>query len=375
MATFYLCVTLAWLTLALQLDNRHRTLDANLRSEVYQLWGQTHYQPSPSVSAHGEILSLKDTKVQAQLRLSHRKKGMLWYATYTVDYKAQYDLEKGSDAFSLPLPVAGGLYSDFSILVDGRPVQAHRNLDCVDIDLPKGSRTVSISYRSQGSDRWTYDFNTGSPTANLSLEIDTDFGGYDFPDGGLSPTSNVVNDKGAKIAWSYQQLLSGGRASVKIPQRENPGPKLIDICLYAPFGLGLFLVMMMVTSLVSDYSLSPVHLVLCTAGYFAFHLQLVYFADQIGLEWAFILSALISILLVQTYLARLFGLRYVWKVGGWIQFLYLVVFSTAFLSEQMRGLPLVGIMLLTLAVLMHLSVGRTPEFFQLTVPESSTTDF
>lgn len=375
MTTFYLCVTVAWLTLALQLDQRHRALDANLRSEVYQLWGQSHHQSNPTVSAQNDVLEIKNAKILAKLGLSHRKKGMLWYATYTIDYKGEYELVAGSEKFSLPLPVAGGLYSDFALQVDGRSVEVQRNHDSVAVNLPKGSRSVLVTYRSQGSDRWTYDFSSGSPTSNLSIEMLTDFVGYDFPDGGLSPTANVGKGGGAKVTWNYQQLLSGGKASIEIPQRENPGPKLIDICLYAPFGLGLFLVMMVVTSMVSGYSLDPVHLILCTAGYFAFHLQLVYFADQLGIGWAFALSALVSIMLVQTYLARLFGIPYVLKVGGWIQLLYLVGFSTSFLNEQMRGLPLVGIMLLTLAVLMHLSVGTTPEFFQRELSTDSSPSF
>ncbi len=354
---FYSLVTLAWLGLAQQLSERHSAVDFQLKSEVRGLWGQTHFQRGPSVKNDEDYLEILEAEVEANLQLSHRQKGMLWYSTYLVDFRGRYTVAPGATCFEFPLPVKQGMFSEFKVTVNGQEADWKRGTDSISLQLPNDTETIDVSYRGQGLDRWAYEFVGDSSVRNLNLVVKTDFHDYDFPDGSLSAINQEQTQNGAELTWVYRELLTGGVVAVEVPQVDNPGPKQISICRYAPGGLALFLIMLTLMSSSLGHQIEDVQIVFCTLGYFGFHALLIYLADHLGLIWALVIASGASFLLVQSYLARLWGLEFVLRVGIWIQALYLVGYSMAFLNSTTRGLLLISLVLLTLAVVMHLSVG------------------
>src|SRR5262249_51635349 len=73
------------------------------------VWGAPQEQGPPTASCevvenHGRetrrreiILPLDGTRAEAALTLEHRKKGLLWYSTYWVDYSAVYRFRNTTD--------------------------------------------------------------------------------------------------------------------------------------------------------------------------------------------------------------------------------------------------------------------------------------
>ena len=69
--------------------------------------------------------ALESTRATVDLDLEHRRKGLLWYATYTVTFKGTYtfrnpDAEARELHVRLPLPAEDALFDDFVFAVDGR---------------------------------------------------------------------------------------------------------------------------------------------------------------------------------------------------------------------------------------------------------------
>ncbi len=114
----YCCSAIAWFVLGGTIVGRTGESDSRLAQEVAQLWGGRHNQVAPSAQIErprvvledvkdnkglkiGEIkktvvdtipVALDSSRVAVSLALDHRRKGLLWYATYAVDFKATYRL-------------------------------------------------------------------------------------------------------------------------------------------------------------------------------------------------------------------------------------------------------------------------------------------
>lgn len=74
---------------------------------------------------HDQLLTLSASDINVDLSLDYRQKGLLWFSTYTVDFKAQYKIENpvGQDvnvAMTFPFPSAGAVYDNMAIEALGR---------------------------------------------------------------------------------------------------------------------------------------------------------------------------------------------------------------------------------------------------------------
>src|SRR5260370_1377520 len=85
-------------------------------------------------------------------------------------------------------------------------------------------------------------------------------------------------------------------------------------------------------------------------AFFAFHLLLAYLADHISIHAAFLISSVVSIVLVVSYLRLVVDLRFAVVDAGLTQLIYLVLFSYAFFFEGFTGLTLTIGTIITLFV-------------------------
>ena len=107
--------TLAWMILGGSIFSRTHETDGRLKDGVTGLWGGAQIQAAPyatfseketqrieSEDRDGNIkvkhvekvvehpIALEASKIKTDFDLSHRQKGLLWYATYKVNYAGQY---------------------------------------------------------------------------------------------------------------------------------------------------------------------------------------------------------------------------------------------------------------------------------------------
>ena len=142
-AAIYILATVAWATLGTSILARTGEFDSRLGEQVAQLWGGQHRQVSPSVWVERQrdvteqvadgvndgktalqggqedrdrprsVAALTQSRVKADLRLTHRQKGLLWYDTYDVGFTGRFvarnpDAVAAHDRRRAPLSLGSG---------------------------------------------------------------------------------------------------------------------------------------------------------------------------------------------------------------------------------------------------------------------------
>jgi inner membrane protein involved in colicin E2 resistance len=110
-----------------------------------------------------------------------------------------------------------------------------------------------------------------------------------------------------------------------------------------------------ILGLLRGVEIHPVNHAFVAAAFFSFHLLFGYTADHLPVEWAFVLSSAVSVLLTVSYLRLVAGPRFAVVQAGGAQLLYQVGFSAAHFVDGMTGLTLTVLLVGTLFLLMQMT--------------------
>ena len=254
----FLCTTLAWAILGGTVFSRTYSLNGALKGQVASSWGTAQTQDAPragynlfdtktvvATDAAGGVITkteatsrwvaipLEKSRVNVNLALDYRKKGLLWYSTYGVQFAGEYEFTNTSDKeqdvnFILDLPARQAMYDGLALAVNGvnLPVKSGENQFYAEAAIPAHAKaTFSASYRSQGLDTWSYDF--GDATAQVKdfqLHVNSNLPTYNLPENSLSPTSETKTADGWQLDWNYKTLISGFHVGVAMPEKLQPRP-------------------------------------------------------------------------------------------------------------------------------------------------------
>lgn len=383
----YACTVAAWLILAASIQVRTGTQDQNLKTAVNQLWGtpqrqraplvyyQTYKQTKVQTASEGKVVTgletvetnhpllLDASDIAVILDLEHRRKGLLWYATYRVGFTGKYRVvnytnEPREIFFDFAFPTTDGVYDNFRFVIGGREepnlqVTGGKLSGRVKLDAGK-SEDVEVAYQSQGLDEWWYDFGENVNQAkNFSLTMVTNFYQIDFPPGSISPTKKEPTASGWQLSWQYSSLLSGVRIGMAMPHKLNPGPWVSRVTYSAPVSLFLFFFVFFILTTIKNIKVHPMNYFFVGAAYFSFHLLLAYLVDHVSIHLAFVISSLVSIALVVSYIRLVVGARFAMVEVGLMQFVYLVLFSYTYFFEAFTGLAITILCIITLFVVMQ----------------------
>jgi hypothetical protein len=386
----FLCSSIAWGILAGVTERRTHSVDRDLRQQVERIWGAPQVQEPPAVTwtekATRKVESIEDGRkvlrtvevriphavplqasaIDVALGLDHRQKGLLWYATYAVNFAASYVIVNSAAQareleIALPFPSKNAVFDDLRFEVVGKewlepPAPVHNRI-VGRLRLQPGERvTVRAGYRSQGLDRWTYSFGAGIvEVRDFRLSVLTNFSAIDFPDGSISPAHKKREGNGWLLSWEFRRLVSGVNIAVVMPEKLQPGPLASQIAGFAPVSLFFFIVVMLAIGIVRGVDLHPMHFFFLSAAFFAFHLLFAYLADQVSIHASFAIAAVVSLALTTSYLRLVFGARFAFLAAGAAQLVYLVLFSYAFFFKGLTGLAITIGAVATLFVLMQVT--------------------
>jgi hypothetical protein len=363
----FVLATVSWFVLGGSVLQRTGTHTDRLADKVSGLWGGPQSQTVPKFTAvagrRAVDLDLLGSDIKADFKLDQRRKGLLWYATYVVDFSAKYEVSNPGTApvdaqMVVTFPDEGGLYDGFKVDVNGKevPVSYRGGGQAVArFALNAGEKArVETGYRTNGMNDWSYvpSPEGASLVRGLNLTINTDFAKIDFPEDGVSPTSREKSGEGWKLNWAYDSVVSGQRIGVVMPTPLNPGPLVSRIIFFAPVSLLFFFAALILLTATSSVRLHPMHYGFLAAAFFAFHLLLAYLADQIDLNLAFVIAAISSTALVFGYLRAVLGANRALVEIAISQFVFLVLFSYSFFFEGITGLAITIGSVLTLAFFM-----------------------
>lgn len=372
----FICMTIAWAILGTSIIVRTDSGYTQLDQRVEDLWGSEHSQKAPtvmltSIQKNGDYektvttpVELESSDIQAGFQLEHRRKGLLWYPTYDVDFDGVYTfknpLKQPAEATVIfVFPASGTIYDAFEFRVGDEQITPNANnyegINAV-VDVPAGGEvTIHVAYKSRGLDRWRYSFSEGITTVkNFSLKAVTDFSEYDFPPQTISASTKTPTKNGWELEWTFNSMVSDFDIGVQMPTKLNPGPLASRMSYFAPVSLLFFFTTLVVLGAVKDRNLHPMHYFFLGASFFSFHILFAYLVDHLLVELSFIIAAVVSMALVATYLYRAAGGRFALWVSS-AQLVFLVLFSYAFFFEGYTGLVITIGAILTLAIMMQLT--------------------
>ena len=398
---------LAWMILGSTLLARSGETSRFLGDEVHELWGppiaqrppeavvqdpalpptagpapapaaetDTRSAPAPQPAPQERTLPLAGSEIRVALDLEHRKKGLVWFPTYDVDFHATYtfenpDAEKRTVELRFPLESENALYDGFEVLgADGQNVGAvvERGVARWTTELSaKQKKKFIVKYKSRGTHRWQYQLTAGTgQVKDFRMTVDTDFDEVDFPAGTLSPSTHDARPNGWHGEWNFKTLVASSPIGIELPELLNPGPLAAKITFFAPVALLFFFFVIAILASSKQRELHPMHYFFIACAFFSFHLLFAYLVDHLAIAPSFAIASLVSVGLVVTY-ARLFvGWRFALVEMGIAQLLYLVLFSFTFFWTGFTGLSITIGAIVTLAVMMQITgrtrwLGREPE--------------
>ena len=387
----FLCTSVAWVILGATLFARTYDSSSVSSSKVESTWGAPQNQGPPKASFITQVskqfdtvennqivkktvnenvpveLPLESSRINVDLDLQHRQKGLLWYSTYRVHFDGVYGFRNTSDKeqnviFELQFPTAEAIYDNLTFTVDGNPValtnEKNAAKTAVKIDAGKTAR-LQVGYTSQGLNEWRYSFGTTNITQvkDFNLHMTTNFKEIDFPENTLSATEKRETGNGWDLTWSYKNLLSGYQIAMAMPEKLQPGPLAGRISFFAPVSLLFFFFLMLIITTMRGIDLHPMNYFFLAAAFFSFHLLMAYLVDHISIHASFAIASAVSVFLVVSYLRLVVGIRFASREAALAQFIYLVMFSYAFFLKGFTGLAITIGSVLTLFVVMQVT-GR-----------------
>lgn len=363
----FLCTSFGWFVLGQSLALRTADRSRNFESSISQGWGpamsQSHpivYYASPATPDGKQRIQPAASEVRVRLKYEPKRRGLLRYRTYVVDFAADYRVENPTPITQtlyvhFQFPAKDTSYENFSFRVGDKvstnAVAASAGITEAVTLLPGASATVKAAYRSRGVDRWDYSFGHANRIRNFALTMVTDFTEIDFPVGTGSPGDRVREDAGWRLDWKYPDVIGAQAIGMAMPAVLNPGPVASRITFFAPVSLLFFFSVLLILGAVRGVHFHPVHYFFFAAGFFAFQLLFAYLVDLIPLHVAFIIASIVSLALVSGYVRALSTPAFA-RIAAAAQFAYLVLFSYSFFFDGLTGLTITIGAIVTLGMLM-----------------------
>jgi hypothetical protein len=363
-AFIFLCTCFAWAVLGATILRRTDLADARLRGRVQSVWGQPQTQQAPLMQFEDHSAPPSASDINVALSLEYRQKGLLWYSTYKVGFQGDYEFRNPEAiartvGFILPFPGTQAIYDDLQFMVNGQPVEPviGSNQARVNVDLAPGQTArLQVGYRSQGIDSWKYSFGSDvKQVQNFHMRMTTNFKDIDFPDNTLAPGAKRETKDGWQLDWNYKNLLSGYQIAMEMPAKLQPGPLASEISFFAPVPLFFFFFVLFMLTSMREIDLHPMNYFFLACAFFAFHLLLAYLVDHLDLYLSFAISSAVSVLLVASYLRIVAGTKFALRDAAVAQFIYLVLFSSAFFFRGFTGLAITIGAILTLFLVMQMT--------------------
>lgn len=387
---------IAWLVLGGTMMDRTSNTRGELHGQVAELWGSEQAQRAPALSFHwttreeqvrtetvdGETREIREwvdvhhqegvspdsTRATVDLALDPRRKGLLWYALYDVDFAGSWtythdNRQSGWLRIDFAFPDNNGLYDGFRFQVDDQELagtlQPSGGVLTHSLPVIDGQAvTLDLGYGSRGMDAWRYE--PAPDVASLEdfdLTMTTDFADIDFPSFAMSPSSRTETDDGWTLDWTFAQVVTGHDLGMVMPQRTQPGPLGAELAFSAPISLFFFLLVLEALGALRGIRIHPVNHAFLAAAFFSFHLLFGYTADHLAVEQAFAVASAVSVILVVSYLRLVVSPRFAVLHAGVAQLVYLVGFSLAHFWDGYTGLTVTVLSVGTLFMLMQLT-GR-----------------
>ena len=281
----FVLASFAWMVLGGVMSTRSVSQSADVRNKVEGLWGQPQTQMAPALSfewtpmrdvTHTEVVkgvehtttervpmietrkedvTLAATRIDVDLHLDQRLKGLAWYSLYDVKFRGAWSYvhssaEAGKLHLQFRFPDAQGVYDACTFVVDGAPQDLRPKDGVAEVTVPvvPGQRVeMVVAYKSRGLDSWGYVPSLGvGSLKDFALTMTTDFADIDFPGSSMSPSERARSDRGWNLVWRFDRIVTGHAIGMTMPTKVQPGVLAASLAFSAPISLGFFFVLLLV---------------------------------------------------------------------------------------------------------------------------------
>lgn len=371
--TIFGATTAGWFILGGALTIRTMDRTSSLGGAVQDGWGpplaQSHPRTwyfTPGAARPQVVIPTSGSDIHVRLNYDPKKRGLMWHRTYDVQFRGTYQVVNPSPVtqtiyveFKLPSPDL--TYQNFSLqLGDAAPTprapQAGVLVEAVQL-AAGASTSMVVAYDARGTDAWSYHFDESTRIRAFALTMMTNFLEIDFPAGSASPTERAASpDAGWTLTWRYPDVLSPGTIGMEMPSVLNAGPVAARITFFAPVGLLFFFSVMLILGSARGVPLHPMNYFFIAGGFFAFQLLFAYLVDLVSLHASFFIAAVISLVLVASYVHAV-SRGQLTRLVLIAQFAYMVLFSYSFFFDGLTGLTITMGAIATLAILMRVTAS------------------
>jgi hypothetical protein len=314
---------------------------------------------------------LSGSSIGVKINLDHRRKGLLWFSTYTVAFDSEYIIENKNNfettaVAEIPFPTQTADYENLVINADGAKelkYRAERNPNRIEAEFrmaPNSKVTLQFAYKSRGLDEWTYRLGDENKIVrNFHLTMITNFDGIDFPNNTISPDikEKKKEQDGWKLTWEKDSMVSGFNIGMEMPRKLNPGPLASSMAAHAPVSLLFYFFVIFLLQTMRGIKLHPMNYFFLACAFFSFNLLFSYMVDHVTLWLSFAATATVSLALVVSYLRLVVNARFAIIEAGAAQLIYQIMFAVAHFYEGYTGLSITIGAIFTLAVVMRLTAG------------------
>jgi len=371
--------------IGLRLDSRHSQSYSRGKESVQKIWGGEIHQGPPDFSyelLHTETFTVEKTgeektrqvrrshaanfqsqKIKATLTPSIRKKGLLYYAGYQLQFQGDFivrntDKVEREFLFHFPLPEQAGNITGFAVTLDGQNADNDVNVSdgysWVGRMRPGDERRFTVSYEAKGSDGFSYNLaQRNIEVRELNFELLTGYRDVRFPDQAMAPQEQSDDEAGSRLHWMASQLITGQNIAVSFEAPGNWGKLAPRLFYYAPLALFLFLGTIFVTAISEKQVLHPMHVFFLSAAFFVFYLLGSYLLSFTPVFVAIVLGLLASSGIVMYYVFLIKKSNLMRKMTALSLGIFQWLFSLAFFFPEYTGLLITVASIVCFVVLMR----------------------
>jgi hypothetical protein len=367
---FWAGFSVAAVSIGVWIDSKHKSsYERNLKS-VNQIWGGSLVQEPPSLTyetlgereyedkSTGAIkvqtttieksLGFESQILNIEIKKNIRKKGLLIFPGYNLDYSASYTFKNPTNKtskirFYMGLPSNSGNINNISVLLDGKTFVSDgsftEGLRWTKNMEPNETHTFQIQYKAQGTKTFTYSLGS-QPTQikKLLISLTTDYDNFLIPDSSMVPSKEVLESGNNKLIWEIENLVSGQNISLDFILEGNYGEVASKFFLYSPLALFLFLISILLFTSAKEISLHPMNYLFILASFFVFYLLGSYLISYINIIYGILLSLFISSGIILYYIKLLNKGKLLINIVSISTLIFQWFFSIAFFFPEHTGL-------------------------------------
>lgn len=360
------CTTAAWFFLGGTVQYRSSRTDSQLGSEVIKNWGpeltqehpQLFYEAPTGGNARREIQPETST-IAVKLDYDPKQKGLLWYRAYKLEFSGEYLVKNPTPIPQtiyavFKFPAVNARYDAFALqfgskTTDKAPVNGEIRESM--LLAPGAQIPLTVKYRATGLNHWIYSLKDAKRLKDLHLTMTTNFTEINIPANSESPTKRELAGSGLKLQWDYSDVIGANAIAMDMPAVMNPGYVAGRMTFSAPVSLLFFFSVLVIVGIRERTNLHPMNYFFLAAGCFAFQLLFAYLVDLVPITVAFLISATVSLVLVNGYLWRATTPKFA-AISTIAQFAYMILFSYSFFFDGLTGITIAIGAVITLGLLM-----------------------